>query len=186
MRQLRLPYPRIRSLRFPSLTAARTLSAISFAGAAESAGSSRLDVVAPYRPVPAIVCGHGTALPAFQNTPSDLCPALRSRSGPHARGLHTLTVMTYCVHGGAAPTNTNRKAPTIQISRFNDAASTHAPYASCAPCGNTTQCSLPSGCQPFSGGRGYPLGNLNMFHFVYLIINSSCFGSWRDAILAFY
>ena len=42
------------------------------------------------------------------------------------------------------------------------------------------QCSLPSGCQPFSGGRGYPLGIVNMFHFVYLINNSSCFGSWRD------
>ena len=51
-----------------------------------------------------------------------------------------------------------------QISGFNDAALALAPYASCAPYGIATQCSLPSGCQPLSGGSVYPPGIDYMFH----------------------
>ena len=133
------------------------------------------------RPNPVVCGGRGTALPAFQDTPLCLCPALGPRPGRLALGLHPLVVMTYCVHGGTVPLGSNRKTPTMTFSGFNDAASTLAPYASCAPCGRATQCSLPSGCQPFSGGSEYPPGIANMFHVVCFIIRySSCFGSWRD------
>jgi len=117
------------------------------------------------RPNPVVDDGHGTALPASQDTPLCLCPALGSRPGPPARGLRHTAVTSYCVQGDAAPPLTNRKAQTIsRISGFNHAALTLAPYASCAPCGSATQCSLPSGCQPFSGGSVYPPGIDYMFH----------------------
>jgi hypothetical protein len=115
------------------------------------------------RPCP-VVRRRGVALPAFQETPVCLCPALRPRSGRPARGLRPLVVTTYCGQGDAVPPGKNRKTQTaIRLSGFNHAASALAPYASCAPCGNATQCSLPSGGQPFSGGISYPLGFANRF-----------------------
>ena len=124
------------------------------------------------RPNPVVCDERGTALPAFQDTPTCLCPALRSRSGHLALGLHPLVGMTYYVHGGTVPLPRNGKTPTTTyFSGFNDAALTLAPYASCAPCGRATQCSLPSGCQPFSGGSDYPPGIANMFHVVCFIIH---------------
>lgn len=89
----------------------------------------------------------------------------------------------YCVRGGSAPPYTNRKARTIfRLSGFYHAASALAPYASCGPYGRATQCSLPSGCQPFSGGNGYPPGIDVVFHFRILIAYSVPHGqmSWRD------
>ena len=53
-----------------------------------------------------------------------------------------------------------------------------APYASCAPYGYATQCSLPAGCQPFRVGVIYPLGIDYMFHFLSLV--SHALVSWRD------
>lgn len=132
------------------------------------------------RLLPAVIQESGTALPASQDTPLCLCPALGSRSGLHPLGLRPFTVTSYCVHGGAVPPGSNRKTPTLKFSGFNHAALTLAPYASCAPYGYATQCSLPSGCQPFSGGSFNPPGIVNTFHFVCFIIYSSCFGSWRD------
>ena len=133
-------------------------------------------------PNPVVCGGRGTALPAFQDTPICLCPALRSRSGLLALGLRPMAVTTYCVQGDAVPPCSNRRTQTVsQFSEFNDAALALAPYASCTPYGRATQCSLPSGCQPFSGGSVSPLGITNMFHVVCFIIHySSCFGCWRD------
>ena len=112
-----------------------------------------------YRPFPALFEGTVRSLPAFQDTPMCLCPALRPRPGLHTLGLRPTKETTYYVHGGAAPPGTNRKAQTInKISGFNHTALALAPYASCAPCGRATQCSLPSGCQPFSGGSDLPTG----------------------------
>lgn len=94
-----------------------------------------------------------------------LCPALRSRSGPHAHGPRPAKEATYCVHGGVGPPGVSRKSQTMYpLSRFNHAALTLAPYASRIPCGYAVHCSLPSGCQPFSGGSAYPLGIDYMFH----------------------
>jgi hypothetical protein len=130
---------------------------------------------------PAVIQESGTALPASQDTPLCFCPALRSRPGLHAPGLRPFTVTSYYVHDGAVPPGSNRKTPTIKFSGFNHAALSLAPYASCAPYGYATQCSLPSGCQPFSGGSLNPPGIVNTFHFfICFIIVSSCFGSWRD------
>ena len=115
-------------------------------------------LVSRCRPNPADKRKGRAALPAFQDTPMCLCLALRSRSGPHARGLrHRVT--PYYVHDGVVPPGTSRKTLTMQnFSGFNHTALALAPYASCAPCGNATQCSLPSGCQPFSGGSDLPTG----------------------------
>ena len=94
-----------------------------------------------------------------------LCPALRSRPASMHLACAPLWVASYYVHGGVVPPRKNRKTLTMmEISGFNYAASALAPYASCAPCGNATQCSLPSGCQPLSGGSVYPLGIDYMFH----------------------
>jgi hypothetical protein len=117
------------------------------------------------RPCPAVKRKSRAALPAFQDTPICLCPALRPRPGPRTLGLRPLMVATYCVHGDAVPPTQNRKTQTIhRISGFNYAALALAPYASCDPYGCATQCSLPSGCQPLSGGSVYPLGIGNRFH----------------------
>ena len=53
---------------------------------------------------------------------------------------------------------------------------------SCGPCGRATQCSLPSGCQPFSGGIVYPPGIIVVFHFVFLFLYSVSHNQvfWRD------
>ena len=112
------------------------------------------------RPCPVVVQRIGAALPAFQDAPMCLCPALRSRSGLHALGLRPSKRATYCVPGGIGPPGVSRKSQTIPISGFNHAALTLAPYASRTPCGNAMQCSLPSGCQPFSGGSDLPTGHL--------------------------
>lgn len=50
------------------------------------------------------------------------------------------------------------------FSGFNYAALVLTPYASRGPYGTATQCSLPSGCQPLSGGSFNPLGIDYMFH----------------------
>ncbi len=50
------------------------------------------------------------------------------------------------------------------FSGFNYAALVLTPYASRGPYGTAAQCSLPSGCQPFSGGSFNPLGIDYMFH----------------------
>ena len=111
------------------------------------------------RPNPAVIRKSRAALPAFQDTPICLCPALGPRSGPHARGPRPTDVATYCVHGDAVLPTSNRKTLTMMaLSGFNHAALALAPYASCAPRGNATQCSLPNGCQPFSGGSHLPTG----------------------------
>ncbi len=111
------------------------------------------------RPFPVTFEGTVRTLPASQDTPICLCPALRPRPGLHTPGLRPIKVASYYVHGGAALPSTNRKALTIsKISGFNHTALALAPYASCVPCGNATQCSLPSGCQPFSGGSDLPTG----------------------------
>lgn len=68
------------------------------------------------------------------------------------------------MHGGVVTPGVSRKTQTIPISGFNHAALTLAPYASRTPYGCAVQCSLPSGCQPFSGGSVYPLGIDYMFH----------------------
>ncbi len=91
---------------------------------------------------------------------------------------------SYCVHVSAAPPYTTRKARTIiKISGFYHAALTFTPYASCGPCGRATQCSLPSGCQPFSGGIVYPPGINVVFHFAFLFLYSVPHNQvfWRDA-----
>jgi len=109
-----------------------------------------------------------------------LCPVLRSRPGPTALGLRSTEEATYCVQHGIVPPDANRKTLAIsKLSRFNHAALTLAPYASCAPRGNATQCSLPAGCQPFRMGVIYPLGIDYMFHFLSLV--SHALVSWRDA-----
>jgi len=59
----------------------------------------------------------GEALPAFQETPACLCPALRSRSGRRARGLRPMEVTTYCEHGNTVPPGKNRKTQTVYVFR---------------------------------------------------------------------
>ena len=118
-----------------------------------------------------------------------LCPALRSRTGLHAHGPHGSKAATYCVRDGTAPPYTNRKArTTIELSGFYNAALTLAVYASCGPCGRATQYSLPSGCQPFSGGIDYPPGIDVMFHFRifigYLAPHDQV--SWRDVCFVWF
>ncbi|MBM2844123.1 MAG: hypothetical protein HW404_1960, partial [Anaerolineales bacterium] len=116
------------------------------------------------RPYPVVVQRIGAALPAFQDAPRCLCHALRSRPGLHARGLRPSEEATYYVQGGVAPPGVSRKTQTMYpISGLNHAALALAPYASRTPCGYAGQCSLPSGCQPFSGGSAYPLGIDYMF-----------------------
>ena len=89
-----------------------------------------------------------------------LCPALRSRSGPQARGPRPTKKATYCVHGGVGPPGVSRQSQTMYpLSRLNHAALARAPYASRIPCGYAVPCSLPSGCQPFSGGCDLPTGH---------------------------
>lgn len=131
-------------------------------------------------PFPARFEGSVRSLPASQDTPMCLCPAPRSRPGLHALGLRPTTVATYCGHLGSVPPYTIRKTRTInELSGFNHAALALAPYASCAPYGRATQCSLPSGCQPFSGGCLFSTG-YRLTCFIFLSLVSSCSGSWRD------
>ena len=145
-------------LRFPSRAGSLALSRVSFAEAAGKCDPCAGTLVNRCRPNPVETRESLAALPAFQDTPMCLCPALRSRSGPHARGLrHWVT--SYYVHDGVVPPGTSRKTLTMKnISGFNHTALALAPYASCTPCGYATQCSLPSGCQPLSGGSDLPTG----------------------------
>ncbi|OPZ74631.1 MAG: hypothetical protein BWY82_00608 [Verrucomicrobia bacterium ADurb.Bin474] len=136
-----------------------------------------------FRPSPASCQQNAGALPASPDTPVCLCPALRSRPSLHAHGPRGSMTTSYCVHVGAAPPYTTRKARTIiEISGFYHAALTLAPYASCGPCGRATQCSLPSSCQPFSGGIVYPPGINVVFHFFFLFLYSVPHNQvfWRD------
>ena len=136
-----------------------------------------------FRPSPASCQQNAGALPASPDTPVCLCPVLGSRPSLHAHGPRGSMTTSYCVHVGAAPPYTTRKARTIiKISGFYHAALTLSPYASCGPCGRATQCSLPSGCQPFSGGIVYPPGIIVVFHFVFLFLYSVPHNQvfWRD------
>ena len=72
-------------------------------------------LVSRCHPFPAVNCGNGAALPAFQDTPIYLCPALSSRPGPRARGLRPIMVATYCEHGGVVPLRRNRKTLAIGL-----------------------------------------------------------------------
>ena len=100
-------------------------------------------------------CG-SLSFPGYPHMP---LPCSRTPVSPHALGLRLTRMATYCVHGNAVPPTSNGETTTMMaISGFNDTASALAPYASCVPCGNATQCSLRSGCQPFSGGIDLPTG----------------------------
>jgi len=116
-------------------------------------------------------------------TPVCRCPALGS-PGPslHAHGPRGSMTTSYCVHIGAAPYTTRKAQTILRISGFYHAALTLAPYASCGPCGRATQCSHPSGCQPFSGRIVYPPGIIVVFHFVFLFLYSVPHNQvfWRD------
>lgn len=121
------------------------------------------------RPCPVLSPENAGTLPASQDTPICLCPAHGPRPGPHTLGPRASRVTSYFVHGGTAPLFTIRKARTFfGLSGFYYAALALAPYASCGPRGRATQCSLPSGCQPFSGGSAYPLGIDGVFHFSFI------------------
>jgi hypothetical protein len=90
-------------------------------------------------------------LTGSRDTPIYLCHALRPRSGHTGHSLNGPcdAVLPYAI----------RKTPTIiEFSRFYNAASVLAAYASCRPYGTTTQCSLPAGGQPLPGGSCLPTG----------------------------
>ena len=69
-------------------------------------------LVSRCHPFPAVNCGNGAALPAFQDTPICLCPALSSRTGHATLGLHHQRVASDCVRYDAVPPYRNRKTRT--------------------------------------------------------------------------
>ena len=163
MRPLRLPHRSTRSLRFSLADGLPRCFPCFACRSRGKPGPCTWTLVNRCRPYP-VFRGRDVALPAFQETPMCLCPALRSRSSLHPLGLRPRRGTSYYGCVDVVPPGKNRKTRAIKrLSGFNYAAYALAPYASCAPRGNATQWSLPGGCQPFPGGTGYPLGFIYMF-----------------------
>ena len=69
----------------------------------EERGPDARTLVNRCRPNPVVSRRIGAALPAFQDAPMCLCPALRPRPGLRAPGLRPTRGTSYFVHGGAVP-----------------------------------------------------------------------------------
>jgi hypothetical protein len=163
MRPLRLPHRSTRSLRFPSQTGSLVAFRVSLAGAAEN------PALAPGRWFTGVVlirCFEGAVWRSqlFRKPPCASAPL--SDPGPVSTPVACVPFGVRLTVGVSmlSPLAKNRKTRAIKrLSGFNYAAYALAPYASCAPCSDATQCLLPGGCQPFPGRTGYPLGFIYMF-----------------------
>ena len=160
MRQLRLPRASSRPLRFPR---SRVLPPLPLLRSQPPQGAGRLrpDVGQPVSSSSGFRSAERGGSPQLPWIPR--CALPRSQMpGPastHMARTAPRPRLTACVRVLSNPPYTNRKArTTIELSGFYNAALTLAVYASCGPCGRATQYSLPSGCQPFSGGIDYPPG----------------------------
>jgi hypothetical protein len=155
MRPLRLPPSLPRSLRFPSLAESFALPRAFARRGREERGPDARTLVNRCRPNP-VVCrriGAGSQLSRVPHVPlpRSQTPVRPPCTWPASHSRDVLLCARRCCPSVGYPND-------IPVSGFNHAALALAPYASCTPCRNAMQCSLPSGCQPFSGGSVYPLG----------------------------
>ena len=176
MRLLRLPLPLPRSLRFPSLAESFVASQFSLAKGPESTTSAPGRWYAGIVPVRIIFEGSVRLSQLFRIPPCVLAPL----SDPGPAPMHLACVpfrwrLILCMAVLSPLVQTGGPERNAVFRGFSYAALTLAPYASCAPYGSATQCSLPSGCQPFSGGCISPLGIDYMFHFPFVVISHVLF-----------
>jgi hypothetical protein len=160
MRPLRLPLSP-HSLRFPSragsLVASRDLLARAAGSATQAPGRWLASVVQTW-----LFLESTWRLSQLSRIPPDASaplldpgPASLHLACAHSRGRLTMCSSVLSPH--------SRSGRPRRAADFRDSitrALALAPYASCALYRRATQCSLPNGCQPFSGGSYLPTGYL--------------------------